>query len=356
LCGVSKPKDIAHRSISVNTDNGVWLCHRCSSTGVLREYWSKKADPIGNFRQRQRASIKEKFSLNHRVESRTDPSAGSKLERLRDRYEEFKAMFIGSPAEEYLVGRGISKSVAIESGCGYAAAWQHWENSSCGLKLIGTDRRVIFPVYDQQGELVAISARAIDSNYIGPKAITRGRKSLGVFTTKGGLEAGRVLITEAPIDALSLAMAGYPAIAMIGTSWADWLPRHCAFRNVAIATDADEAGDEAAIKLTQELKKWGSRYQRLKPEKAKDWNEALMLLGEQGLKQEVNKMLDCKLSDSELMDQGNELATISEVVQEQSSSCPECGRLMKQAQKGEWIYLDCEQEHYSLISHRSFKQ
>lgn len=84
-----------------------------------------------------------------------------------------------------------------------------------------------------------------------------------------------LLVTEAPLDALSLAEAGYPAVAVCGTEASAWMHRASAFRRVLLAFDADEAGDRAADKIAPHLASFGARPQRLRPEGAKDWNEML---------------------------------------------------------------------------------
>lgn len=89
-----------------------------------------------------------------------------------------------------------------------------------------------------------------------------------------------VIITEAPIDAL--AACGFPSLALCGKSgWPSWLPVKCAFKNVVIAFDADDAGEEGAAKLAPVLESLGAKVRRLVPEdrpedeKVKDWNQML---------------------------------------------------------------------------------
>jgi hypothetical protein len=80
---------------------------------------------------------------------------------------------------------------------------------------------------------------------------------------------------EAPIDALSLWAYGVPSIALIGTTGPEWLPSALAFKKVLVATDDDEAGDEAAAKLDADLSSRGARTYRFRPEVVKDWSELL---------------------------------------------------------------------------------
>ena len=122
---------------------------------------------------------------------------------------------------------------------------------------------VIFPIRDARGSLVAAQARAVADD----EKRTKGEKSQGVFFTTPG-RSPRLAITEAPMNALVLAACGLPAIAISGTTRPEWLPGALTGRNVALATDADEAGDKCARELGAMLCAW-----RLRPEGAKDWAE-----------------------------------------------------------------------------------
>jgi len=95
------------------------------------------------------------------------------------------------------------------------------------------------------------------------------------ITTKNG-EIAYGKFPEAPIDALSLAACGVLAIALCGKSWPDWLPPAAAFRQVAVALDADKAGDDTAMALTVQLCSFGASVERWRPSSGKDWNEILM--------------------------------------------------------------------------------
>ena len=109
-----------------------------------------------------------------------------------------------------------------------------------------------------------------------------------MFATPGARSTtGRLVITEAPIDALSLAVAGVPAIALGGTSWPDWLPSACALRPVVLALDADKAGDDGCTRLTGALQAYGATIERWRPSGGKDWNDLLTSLGADRLRAEL---------------------------------------------------------------------
>jgi DNA primase len=99
-----------------------------------------------------------------------------------------------------------------------------------------------------------------------------------------------VAVVEGQIDALSLALCGLPAIAMIGTGWAPWLPQSLAHKSVLVATDADAAGDETAWRLTAALVAFECRARRLRPPCGKDWNDELLRLGRSGMQAYLNSL------------------------------------------------------------------
>jgi DNA primase len=134
---------------------------------------------------------------------------------------------------------------------------------------------VLFPLCDQAGAVVACNGRHTDGRD-NPKAHSGGAKRAVVFATPGALTAAQLVLVEAPIDALSLAAVGVPAVALCGTSGPAWLPAQAVLRPVALAFDADAAGDQAAAQLRQLLASVGATVTRWRPEGAKDWNELLL--------------------------------------------------------------------------------
>jgi DNA primase len=162
---------------------------------------------------------------------------------------------------DYLRRRGIPRDVAESGPVRYAARW------------FGRPA-VVFPIRDRAGRTIAAQGRYVDGEL--PKTRTAGPKR-GVFATEGAFDADVLAIVEAPLCALSLAACGLPAVAILGTSFAEWLPVVLAFRRrfVAILTDADAAGDAAAEKLEAALVPFGVKVERVRLDAAKDPNELL---------------------------------------------------------------------------------
>ena len=263
-----------HRSISVNMQTGAWHCHRCGEGGVLRE-WQTRPAPAEFLspRQRSRASARQAFQVNSPglVPQPIPNTIPPPLSR-QTTTQNWRNLLVGlqpiggTQAETYLLGRGITPEIAHRAGARYADDWY-------GRPA------VVFPIRDQADTLVAAQGRYLDS-CANPKARTAGPCRAGVFVTKTALLRGdTVVITEAPIDALSIACSGYAAVALIGTHFPAWLPAACAFKRVFIATDNDDAGHLAAEKLAAALLPYGCKLQRLQPVHGKDWNELLQARG-----------------------------------------------------------------------------
>jgi DNA primase len=287
LCPLSaacraKPLDNAHRSLSVENTSGVFYCHRCGEKGKLREFWEERKDAkpfVKKTHLRPVAAL-----VSRAVAKDPKPEKKTSLKILRERMTIFAPVFSGSPAERYLVQRKIPAEISRAAGCGYADGWEHWEKQEGEWKLTGTDRRAVFPVCEAEGKLVALHTRAIDEKHIHSSKITRGNKSRGVFRSSPEVFASPVIaICEGPVDALALQTCGVAAVAMIGTTAPDWLGEKLKDKAVLLATDADKAGDEAAMKLKFSLQPYTKNIFRLRPLAAKDWAEELELAGAENL-------------------------------------------------------------------------
>jgi hypothetical protein len=253
LCGTDKRIDHAHRSLSVNTHTGVYFCHRCQTEGKLREFCEAPAQ------------------IPTRVFLKNEPEKKPTNDNWRKWVTSAKPI-AGTPGAVYLESRGIPTAAAEAAGVKFGTWWR-WNDDAEKVEPFDA---VIFPIRNPDGELVAATARAI----VGATKNTRGEKSAGVFcATPDALDAKVIAITEGPADALALAACGLAAVALVGTSFGDWLLDTLAGRDVLPATDADAAGDQCAAKF-QDALAGRAVVLRLRPESAKDWAE---LAEKQGL-------------------------------------------------------------------------
>jgi hypothetical protein len=294
LCGEDKPRDAAHRCFCLNTQNGLWNCKRCGEKGLLGEFRrsSSEGDPSSRH-QRAANALRRSFSLKTDSGSpliekaqptviKQDISANPEIsapknpasEAWRLIYEAAQPVS-GTAGEQYLTQRAIPFDVARRAGVLFTKNWH-------GRAAL------VFPFRDRNGAVVAIAGRCLRNGGIDKPA--SGPKKQGAFFAPAGKFAPldeavpAILLCEAPMDALALAAAGFPALALGGTSPPVWLAQACAFRRVALAFDSDSAGDAAAERIRDVLLSFGASPQRLRPDCAKDWNEYLQLHGSGPLK------------------------------------------------------------------------
>ena len=294
LCGIEKPRDAAHRCLSLDA-RGLWNCKRCGASGKLRDFWERRdaatttaSGSTGANWRRDRAQ-RQRAQLSQLRDDDPAPTLDDTGTDWRRRLHGLKPL-ADTPGAAYLHGRGIALEVAQLAGVRFCADWMRSE------KWRGAPA-VVFPIRDRAGELVAAQGRFIGAT-TGASALTAGRKSRGVFTAPAQIGGGvfapfdakspGVIICEAPIDALSLALCGFPALALVGinreaTTGPAWLRLACGLKSVFPAFDADEAGDLAAPALSAYLATYGARCVTLRPEGGKDWNECLKLCGRDAL-------------------------------------------------------------------------
>jgi hypothetical protein len=223
----------------------------------------------------------------------------AKLQRLQKEMKACQHTFESSPAQEYLQRRGITAKTAAAFGCGYAAEWRHWTEKNGNWELIGADRRVVFPITDPEGNVLAIHGRAIDAEFLDTPKKTKGKRKEGLFQSANDFDAEILFLCEGPTDAMALHECGFAAVASVATSIPSWLPNRLAFRKVFVAMDADKTGDTSAEKHVNELRAHGARAVRLRPEGGKDWNDILMKAGADALRRFVEEKTAAAFPDYE---------------------------------------------------------
>lgn len=256
------------RSLNVNTHTGEYFCHRCRTKGKIRE----KCDDAGPSRPARQFPAPQ-----------PQQSPQNEPERWRQWFADARPIANTSGAK-YLAERGIPVEIAARAGVRFGRWWR-WNEEKQKTEAFDA---VIFPIRNPAGELVAAQARDIASKC----KKTGGALSAGVFlSSPGALDARRLVIVEAPIDALAVEAAGLQALALGGTSLRDWLVDQIAGADILIGTDADMAGDECARKLGKEFQGRAS-VRRLRPEGVKDWTELAELEGLDGVRAQLSSVFD----------------------------------------------------------------
>jgi DNA primase len=301
-------------------DDSVGKCNRtnnCNYHYTPKQYFADngftgdfKKQPFKSRKARSAAALARVFSIGATPTPAPEPkdvSEGAseanakKLERLQSQMKQYQAAFENSPAREYLQQRGISPETAQAFGCGYSQAWEHWEkDKEEHWQLTGTDRRVVFPITDPEGNVLAVHGRAIDTEFFNSPKITKGSRKEALFQPANAFDADIIFLCEGPADAMALHECGFAAVASVATSIPSWLPNRRAFRKVFVAMDADETGDKSADKHINELRAHGARAVRLRPEGAKDWNEMLLKTSADALRNFIQVKISEAFPDYEL--------------------------------------------------------
>ncbi|MDX2494126.1 MAG: DNA primase [Desulfuromusa sp.] len=195
----------------------------------------------------------------------------------------------GDPARKYMKSRGYGRTAAGEYQIGFSLdSWdglkKHLEEQGIAAddaRTLGLIRpgkqgrgdydlfrgRLIFPVYDLSGQIVAFAGRILDDSK--PKYINspespiyhKGRVLFGLYQARQAMrKSGEVLLVEGYFDQLALCRAGFPqVVATCGTALtvdhAQILKRYV--QRVVLLFDQDAAGKQATFKAMTVLQEEG---------------------------------------------------------------------------------------------------
>lgn len=152
-----------------------------------------------------------------------------------------------SSARAYAVKRGITDAQVDKWGLGYAI------DGRC----VG---RIFVPIRDEEGVLLSYTARSYtggDIRYLTPRR-EEGLRTDAVFGMAEWKDRTRVVVTEGALNALACERAGALQIGALGGSEVtpSVIAEVSAFDRITILTDADAAGDSAALQLYFALARW----------------------------------------------------------------------------------------------------
>jgi len=263
-------------SFHVHVERGFFYCFGCGAKGDVFDYVMRT----------QGLEFRDALQLlGERVgiEVRGAPAGQGRRRDLLEINEAALAWFTGqlpgSPAADYLRGRGLTDDTVRDWGLGFAPdAWdgllKHMltrgvrddDLLSAGL-IIENERgrrydrfrgRVMFPVRDGMGRVVGFAGRLLDDGV--PKYLNspetalfkKGELLYGLDRARAAIrESGEVIVVEGYMDVLALHQTGFGnAVAALGANLtveqADQLTRLDAQR-VLLAFDADDAGQRAVL-------------------------------------------------------------------------------------------------------------
>jgi hypothetical protein len=215
-----------------------------------------------------------------------------------------KALQRSQRAQAYLAGRGIPLSCARDAGVGYfpPVMLPHVPEHQSLLQRWAA--RMIFPLMTptEQGYIGRSLWRwqpGMDENmhkamlerYEGKSAVRRWMKTkpAGWFSVPFEQLAPRLILVEGAFDRLTLLAAGFDrreVVALVGTALQiEWLPPQV--HSVILALDGDQGGQEAALRMADQLMQEGFAAEICLPPTdawGKDWNERWRRIGREGIR------------------------------------------------------------------------
>lgn len=154
----------------------------------------------------------------------------------------------------YLRHSGYSDGTIIESGMGITRGFS---KNLLGMKY---HDRVTIPIRDAYGKLVSFTGRLVDSGspkYIHGNTTRLFKKSELVWNlsnVRGEIhKQDLVIVCEGQMDAIAISEAGFPGVAILGSSMSEEQLKVLSklTRNIYIVFDSDAAGESGLLKLFQ---------------------------------------------------------------------------------------------------------
>ena len=233
-----------------NTVKGAFQCFSCKARGNVLDFVAK----MENCSVRDAAlKLAEWFSVS---QSAASGGEGSKETSPPQAPAESKTPVVElvnkpltfelkgvDPNHSYLAGRGISKEIVEAFGVGYFSG----KGSMAG--------RIVIPIHDERGQLVAYAGRSIDNSEPKYKLPTGFHKSLVLYNLHR-VTSQEVILVEGFFDCMKVWQSLNPfVVALMGSSLSaqqeQMLVRQ--FKKVTLLLDGDDAGRGAAEEISRRL-------------------------------------------------------------------------------------------------------
>jgi len=252
-------------SFSVSREKGAFICFNpsCGEAGTLIEL-IKRVMQKNDFEALRFISTKETESLENFDELLADAMQDKPafVEFPKDTLSKLYTDLISTTAgKEYFQSRGINQQSIIDFGLGYS--------QNMGM--------VTVPVHSPDGMPIGIVGRSIEGKSF--KNSTNLPKSKTLFNVHRAKKIGEhVIIVESSFDAIRVHQAGFPNVVATLGGFLSTEQHHIlnrSFNKITIMTDADLAGRELGLSISNKLKNkdllWASyEYGKIYPHDAKD--------------------------------------------------------------------------------------
>ncbi len=221
--------------------------------------------------------------------------------------------------QSYLKQRGITPKIARHFGLGYAG--DSWNGLMQAMQSLGASKqqlldcgliiknengryydrfrnRLIFPIFDARGRVVAFGGRVLDDSlpkYLNsPETLLFHKSNILYGLNFANKTRGQdtVFLVEGYMDVVAMHQFGFTtAVASLGTALTESqiaiLARH--YDKLIFAYDSDGAGQKAIMKSLELLAKSDLKVKILKLSQGKDPDEVLKKYGADALRTEISK-------------------------------------------------------------------
>ncbi|WP_144392072.1 DNA primase [Pleionea sediminis] len=275
-------------SFSVSPDKQFYYCFGCGASGnvigFIMEYDGLDfVEAVEDLAHAQGVEVPREAMTQIKPAQQWEHDYYQLMEKTT-RYYQAQLKSNGERVVEYLKGRGLSGEIARDYGLGYApdewhslqALFGHDQSINkalvnCGMLIEKNgnryDRfrdRVMFPIRDKRGRVIAFGGRVIDKGE--PKYLNspetdifhKGRELYGLYEMRQHQrKIDWVVVVEGYMDVVSLAQFGIRnAVATLGTATSSHhiqqLFRYCS--KIVFCFDGDRAGRDAALRaLSQSI-------------------------------------------------------------------------------------------------------
>jgi len=232
-------------SFHANTEKNAFQCFSCQAKGNVLDFVAA----MDHCSVRDAAlKVQASFSVSTAV-STTKPPASGPAANIGDRGGPNKPLAFRLQGIDhhhpYLAQRGVDPETAEYFGVGFFSG----KGSMSG--------RVVIPIENENGELVAYAGRSIDGSEPKYELPAGFKKSQVLYNVPRAAEEteGTVVLVEGFFDCIKVTQAEHACVALMGVSMSgdqeEQLVAH--FRQVVIMLDGDEAGRRAAPEIAGRL-------------------------------------------------------------------------------------------------------
>jgi DNA primase len=117
--------------------------------------------------------------------------------------------------------------------------------------------RIVIPIHNREGELVAYAGRSIDGSEPRYKFPVGFHKSLELFNLHRVRGESSIVLVEGFFDCMKVTQAGFPCVALMGSTMSSAQETLLGdFGHVVVMLDGDEAGKIATEKIVDRLQRF----------------------------------------------------------------------------------------------------